>query len=332
VDTTQPEQNTGPVTLESAAELLVQQEPEELPETEEVDEAEEANPVEDADVEAEEVDEDEGEEESPEEDSDDEDEYEDEDEADEAEAPQTFTVKVDGKEETVTLEDLKRGYSGQKYVQKGMQQAAEARKQAEEAYTQLMQERQSLASLVQQAQQGGLQPPVEPSRELFDQDPIGYMEEKLKYDEKVKEYQQQMGQVQAQMQQQTQAEAQARAAMAQQEAQKLVEIVPELKDAKKAQKFKDKLVKTATEVYGYSQDEIASLTSHRDFLVLRDAMAYRDLQAGKEVVKEKSKKARPAIKAGTKKVNTKGDARRKHRERLKKSGSVEDALNLILNN
>jgi hypothetical protein len=49
-----------------------------------------------------------------------------EDDVDESEDEQDpeaelITVKVDGVEEQVTLEDLKKGYSGQKYVQQGMQ-------------------------------------------------------------------------------------------------------------------------------------------------------------------------------------------------------------------
>ena len=55
-----------------------------------------------------------------------------EDEAEEAEdAGQTeelYTVKVDGSEQEVTLEDLKRSYSGQAYIQKGMQETADSQK------------------------------------------------------------------------------------------------------------------------------------------------------------------------------------------------------------
>lgn len=331
--------NTGPISLEQAVDLMVQ--PEETTEAEAPEEVEEEQPVEDSfeeadedeDAEVEDVDPDEVEEVDDEED--DENEYEDAEEDDESEDPANdfHTVKVDGEEKQVTLEELKRGYSGQQYVQKGMQQVAEVKKEAENAYYALMQERQNLANLVQQVQSGqNLTPPQEPDSAMFDADPIGYMEAKIQYDNQVKAYQQNMGQVQQVLQQQTEAEQIARAEYAKQEAQRLVQVIPELADAGKAGKFKENLVRTATDVYGYTPEEIAGISSHRDFLVLRDAMKYREMMAGKETVQNKVKKAKPAIKPGAKKVSTKTDVVRKQRERLKKSGSIDDALALIMQN
>ena len=331
--------NTGPMSLEQAVDLMVQ--PEETTEAEAPEEVEEEQPVEDSfeeadedeDAEVEDVDPDEVEEVDDEED--DENEYEDAEEDDESEDPvdELHTVKVDGEEKQVTLEELKRGYSGQQYVQKGMQQVAEVKKEAENAYYALMQERQNLANLVQQVQSGqNLTPPQEPDSAMFDADPIGYMEAKIQYDNQMKAYEQNMGQVQQVLQQQTEAEQIARAEYAKQEAQRLVQVIPELADAGKAGKFKENLVRTATDVYGYTPEEIAGISSHRDFLVLRDAMKYREMMAGKETVQNKVKKAKPAIKPGAKKVSTKTDAVRKQRERLKKSGSIDDALALIMQN
>jgi len=335
VETT--DSNNGPMSLEDAANLMVEPET-----TEEVvaEEAEVEQPEEDLTGEVEEVDEaeveevedDEGEEL---EESDDEDEYEDTEEDEESEDPDVslHTVKVDGEEKQVSLEELKRGYSGQQYVQKGMQEAAEAKKQAEHVYASLMQERQNLASLVQQVQSGAnLTPPKEPDSSMFDADPIGYMEAKLKYDNDVKAYNEQMGQFQQVMSQQTEAEQRAREEYARQEAGKLVQVIPELADAGKAGKFKENLVKTATEVYGYTPEEIAGISSHRDFLVLRDAMKYREMMNGKEQAQKKVKKARPAMKPGAKKTESKTKVVRQQRDRLKKTGSIEDALSMIVGN
>lgn len=334
--------NTGPMSLDQAVELMVQ--PEETTEAEVTDEVEQEQPVEDsyeeaedeADAEVEDVDPDEVEEvDDDETDEDDENEYEDAEEDDESEDPvgDLHTVKVDGEEKQVTLDELKRGYSGQQYVQKGMQQAAEAKKEAENVYYALMQERQNLANLVQQVQSGqNLTPPQEPDSAMFDADPIGYMEAKIQYDNQMKAYQQNIGQVQEVMQKQSEAEQIARAEYARQEAQKLVQVIPELADAGKAGKFKENLVRTATDVYGYTPEEIAGISSHRDFLVLRDAMKYREMMAGKGEVQKKVQKAKPAIKPGAKKVSTKTDAVRKQKERLKKSGSIDDALALIMQN
>lgn len=334
--------NTGPMSLDQAAELIAQ--PEETTEAEVTEEVEQEQPEEDSyeeaddeiDAEVEDVDPDEVNEVDDEEtEEDDENEYEDAEEDDESEDPvgELHTVKVDGEDKQVTLEELKRGYSGQQYVQKGMQQAAEVKKEAENVYYALMQERQNLANLVQQVQSGqNLTPPTEPDSAMFDADPIGYMEAKIQYDNQMKQYQQNMGQVQAVMQQQSEAEQVARAEYARQEAQRLVQVIPELADAGKAGKFKENLVRTATDVYGYTPEEIAGISSHRDFLVLRDAMKYREMMSGKKDVQSKVQKAKPAMKPGVKRVNTKSDAVRKQKDRLKKSGSIDDALALIMQN
>jgi len=338
VDTTE----SSTLTIDSAVDRLI--EPEvateetetveveaEQPQEDSTDEVEQGDESDVEDVNAEEIEEVDDDEHDSE--ADEEDEYENEEDGEsEDPAEQVHTVKVNGQEKQVTLEELKRGYSGQEYVQEGMQKAAEARKEAEGVYQALMQERQNLAQLVQQAQSGAMTPPKEPSKELFDADPIGYMEAKMTYDEQLKTYNESQAQLQAQLQQQSAAEQQARATYAQQEAQKLVELVPELRDAGKASQFKDRVVKTATEVYGYTPDEIAQIASHRDFLVLRDAMRYQEMMANKDVVREKAKKARPSIKPGAKKVSTNGDAVRKRKDRLKKTGSINDALSLILDN
>jgi len=340
VETT--DSNTGPVSLDQAVEQMFQ--PEETTEAELTEEVEAEQPEEDLvedteeeeDAEVEDVDPDEVNEVDDEEtEEDDENEYEDAEEDDESEDPvgELHTVKVDGEDKQVTLEELKRGYSGQQYVQKGMQQAAEVKKEAENVYYALMQERQNLASLVQQVQSGqNLTPPTEPDSAMFDADPIGYMEAKIQYDNQVKQYQQNMGQVQAVMQQQSEAEQVARAEYAKQEAQRLVQVIPELADAGKAGKFKENLVRTATDVYGYTPEEIAGISSHRDFLVLRDAMKYREMMSGKKDVQSKVQKAKPAMKPGAKRVSTKSDAARKQKDRLKKSGSIDDALALIMQN
>jgi hypothetical protein len=321
--------------IESAVDLMVQPE-ETTEEVEEVAESELEQPEEDSYDDADDDDEDadvEDVDESEVEETDDEDEdYEDAEEDDESEDPteDVHTVKVDGEEKQVTLDELKRSYSGQQYIQKGMQQAAEVKKQAEEAYYALMRERESVQTLVQQAQSGvNLIPPAEPDSAMFENDPLGYMEAKIQYDNQVKEYNANAAKFQEVLNRQSEAEQIARAEYARQEANKLVEVIPELADAGKASKFKESIMKAASH-YGYSPEEVAAISSSRDFVVLRDAMRWQELQAGKETVKKKVNKA-PPIKAGAKKVRTNGDKARKAKEKLKRSGSIEDALALIVN-
>ena len=60
---------------------------------------------------------------------------------DDSEEPEMFTVKIDGEEHSVNLEELKRGYSGQSYINTQMQRVAESRKETEQVFAALSQEK-----------------------------------------------------------------------------------------------------------------------------------------------------------------------------------------------
>ena len=289
------------------------------------EESEEVESVEDESDDSEELESDE--------DSDDEDDEAEVEDDDDQEAPEFYTVKVDGEDVQVSLDDLKRGYSGQQYVQKGMQQAAAARKQAEEVYQSLLNERQQVSALYQQIQSGAyVQPPQEPTADMFHDDPIGYMEAKMQFDSQKAEYDKQMTELQQITQQQSAAEQEAREAYLQQEVEKIRAVIPEFSDAEKATKLHGKMVQAGSNVYGYSPAEINSTLDHRALHVLHDAMKYREILAGKATAEKKAKPAKRVIKPGAKRnSNPTRKAQKDAQARLKRSGSVDDALALIMN-
>ena len=154
-----------------------------------------------------------------------------------------YSVKIDGQEVQVTLDDLKQGYSGQQYVQKGMQEAAHQRKEAESVYEALLNERQQVQQLYQQLQSGELgSPPVSPSREMFENDPLGYMDDKMKYDEAKESYDKQIAGYQQVVQQNAKAEQLAKQAYMKREMEQLQIAIPEFSDSSKAKEIKSKLV------------------------------------------------------------------------------------------
>ena len=294
----------------------------------EVAEVEEAE-VEEADYEESE---DDAEDAEDEDEDDGEEEYEaDEDQADQAE-PNTFSIKVDGQDVSVSLDDLKRDYSGQQYIQKGMKQAAEQRKQAEEAYNGLNQQREQLDTLLRQVQtQGVIQQPTPPTRELLADDPLGYIEAEATYREEMGKFQAQRHQLVQQGQAQAAAQGQANKANLQQQMAELTKAIPDFADAKKAPRLKENLVKQGA-VEGYSSEEIGAITDHRAFKVLRKAMLYDQIMVGTSDVQAKLKKARPLMKAGTKKQpDSAKKAQSKLMSKLKKSGSAHDAAALLFN-
>ena len=323
-------QETTELSIENAVEALMAQEPEvakaEIIESE-VDEVEETE-VEEADVEdsdyADDADEDEYESDEGEIES---------DEQAEQEEPDTFTIKVDGKDVSVTLDALKQSYSGQAYIQNGMKQAAEQRKQAEEAFNSLNQQRAQLDQYAQKLSQNGLMAkPVSPSRELFTNDPLGYLDADLEYREKMELYQADQNQLQHNHQEVQKAQAEANQANLQYQQEELKRLVPDFADAKKATKLKNSLIEHGKK-RNFTEAELNSVVDARTMHVLHESMLWRQSLEGKSDVQAKLKKARPLMKSGVKKTGESAKSvETKLMSKLKKSGSVQDAAALLFNN
>ena len=247
-----------------------------------------------------------------------------------AEDTNVFSVKVDGKEEQWTLDQLKQSAAGQAAINKRFQEAAEARKQIQQQAAALQQQQQQVAALYQQAQNGGLQAPTPPTREIFESDPIGYMEEKLKYDEAKAQYDQNMFQLQNVQKQRMQAQQEAHQTYLAEQAQVLTQYIPEIADPEKGERIKNALVDTGVS-YGFTAEEMQGVTDARYVRALNDARKYRELVAKRKSAQSKGEKARPVVKAGAKKrVDNNAVTRKKAQARLQKTGSIDDALSLML--
>jgi len=244
-----------------------------------------------------------------------------------------YAVKVDGAEVEVSLEDLKQGYSGQQYVQKGMQEASAQKKEAEAVYTALTNERQQIAELYQSLQQGGFAPqPTKPTKELFDADPIGYMQKNLAYEEEMGTWNNQMAQLEQVSNKQSQAQNNAKQAYLQEQMQILTKEIPEFADTAKGNKLREQLVNVGSTTYGYTNEEIGQITDARAIKVLNDAMKYQDIISGKSKAKVKTTSTKSVIKPGAKRMATpNAKVRSRQQAKLKGSGDMKDALDLILN-
>jgi hypothetical protein len=211
-----------------------------------------------------------------------------------------------------------------------MQEVAQLEKQYKTQAEQLAQQQQQFLQLRQQAQQIGVQPPEAPSKELFDRDPIGYMEAKIQYDEAVVQYNQHVHQLQQLQQQQSMQEEQERQAFLQEQAQILQQYIPEIADPEKGDKIKSELVQTGVH-YGFTEQEIQDVSDARYVRALNDAMKWRRLQ-NKKLAAAKGEPQKTVVKAGAKRRAGDGEAaaRKKQQQKLRKSGRIEDALGLML--
>lgn len=250
-----------------------------------------------------------------------------------SEQPQVYTVKVDGADTEVTLEELTQSYSGQKYIQKGMQEAAEQKKQAEAVFNALQQEQARLAQLYQTMQQGGVTPaPVKPDPKMAQDDPIGYISAMAEYDAQKEIFDQQQAQFSQATQQQTQAQQQAMQVYVSEQKQILERDIPEFADAQKGRQLQQD-IRSMGERFGFSNDELSAISDARVVKVLHAALQWEQLQANKGKVEQKAKKARPVTKPkAPRKINAKAKKQQEARKRLEKTGSVTDAVNLLMGN
>jgi hypothetical protein len=249
---------------------------------------------------------------------------------DDSEEPELFSVKVDGEEQSVTLEELRRGYSGQTFINQQMQKVAEQRKEAEQIFGALAQERAQVQQALQMLQDGTFAaPPVAPDEALFETDPLAFMQQKLEYDKQAAEYQSRLSQLQEQANANNQTQQQARQVYLAREAELLQGFAPELFDENQGEANRKALVDSAVESYGFTPEEMGMVMDHRHVRVLKDALAYRALnsESGKKQVEKKVQTKQ--VRSSKRKVNAEQQRQKRLRQKLKETGNIEDALSLL---
>ena len=252
-----------------------------------------------------------------------------EEETEEGEQPQTFTVKVDGKEVSVTLDELQKGYSRTQDYTRKTQQIAEVRKQAEQETQAVRAEREQYAQLLGalQAQLQSSEPQIDLER-LYHEDPIEWVRQK----EVMRERQEKLGAIQSEQQRLSQVSQyeQQRAMEAQLASQQeaLLAALPDWKDPKKAKAEKALVIESA-KAAGFSDEDLKSVYDHRLVLLLRKAALFDQMvskrQGIKPVVNNGPRTAKPGA-AG--RVSTTTESTRA-KQRLAKTGRIDDAASAI---
>ena len=252
-----------------------------------------------------------------------------------AEEDLKYTIKVDGEELEVGIEELKNGYQRQADYTRKSQALAEQRKETEQIQSErqkLEQERQMYANglqMLQEQQAGRLQEFENTDWEtLKADDPYQYMLKKDEYrdaQERLQNAQQQQVLIQ---QEQADAANKARAHFVQQEYSRLVQALPEWNDQEST--IKKDIQQYATSV-GFRPEEISQLADHRSVLIIKKAMEYDKLTT-KVAPKKKAVKKVPKVQKsgrGNSKEDTAAEAVKEKRARLRKSGKQDDAASIF---
>ena len=250
----------------------------------------------------------------------------------EEEQPNVYSVKIDGQEQEVTLQELQQGYSRQKDYTRKTQELSQQRKDFEAQQAELAKKDaiyKELLPRMEQTLEGELA--NEPDwKSLYESDPIAYVREKDVWNEKKEKFKA----VQAEQQRLQQEDEDKRLTQAKNAVefgnQKILEAVPEWKDADVALKEKQSIAKYAMDVLGYSQDEINQVYDYRALLGLRGAWLHH--QTGKAIKKKPVEKAPARVgKPGSANKPRTATPLKKAKQRLAKSGKLRDAARVFEN-
>ena len=243
----------------------------------------------------------------------------------------SYTVKVDGEEFEVDLDELRNGYQRQSDYTKKSQSVAEMRKAYEANLQSVQQERdqyQQVLANMENYQNLELKKYQELDwSSLKEDDPVEYMEKRIEFQD-AKDKVNQVKQEQMAVQQKTQQEVyQNIQHKVQEEAELLATALPEYSDP--SSNLKTELRDFAMNM-GFSEQDVNGITDHKVVLVLHKAMLQD--KANSSTSSKVKKGPAKVIKAGvpvTKKQRVARDVQAK-RDRLRKTGNVNDAANAFM--
>ena len=248
----------------------------------------------------------------------------------EEDKPSTFTIKVDGKEVEVTLDELQKGYSRTQDYTRKTQLVAEMRKQTEAELTAIRAEREQYAQLLgalSEQVKAAAEPQIDWDR-LYRDDPIEYvrqrevMRENREKAAAIQSEQQRLAEISQQEQMQ---QLQAHKAK---QSQALLEAIPTWKDPAKAKAEKTMLIEFGQKM-GFTPQELGNIYDHRVVLALRKAALYDQMQAKRQGIKPVTNNGpKPAKPGAAGRVSQMSDSVRA-KQRLAKTGRVDDAASAI---
>lgn len=262
----------------------------------------------------------------------------DDDEAEVEEPTETlYTVKVDGKEVEVNLEEALKGYQRQEAFTKRSMELAEQRKAfaAEAAETKQLRDAyaQQLELLQTQLQQTNLT--EEPDwaalkNEGYSTDDIFFA--KTEWDKQQKQIQQVAAERQKIAQEQAQEQEQNLKQHLQNQRVEMLERIPEWRNDETREFERKEVIKYAQKRVGFSEEEISSASDARAIELLYKAWKWDNLMEKKPTTKKRTRQAPKMAKAGqpATKREVANRSKRKAREQFEKAGTVDAAVQLLM--
>ena len=231
----------------------------------------------------------------------------------------SYTVKVDGSEMEVTLDELLRGYQREAdYTRKTSELSLEKSRHndmMQQSQSEINQKLSKLTELTSAAQQE-LQTEYSniDFEKLYEDDPV----EAARLEHKMRKRAENLQKIQEETRNNQMNEFQK---YIQEEQAKVATLIPEFADPAKASRMKSDMRSYLTKL-GYNDKEIGSVYDSRQVMLIKDAMAYDKLKKSNVKVTKKVAKAPKVVKPGVAKTKAEqaSKQRRDKLNRLKKTG------------
>jgi len=240
----------------------------------------------------------------------------------------SYTVKVDGSEMEVTLDELLRGYQREAdYTRKTSELSLEKSRHndmMQQSQSEINQKLSKLTELTSAAQQE-LQTEYSniDFEKLYEDDPV----EAARLEHKMRKRAENLQRIQEETRNNQMNEFQK---YIQEQQAKVATMIPDFADPAKASRIKSEMRTYLTKL-GYNNNEIASVYDSRQVMLIKDAMAYDKLKKSNVKVTKKVAKAPKVVKPGVPKTKAEqaSKQRRDKLNHLKKTGSVRSAAKVF---
>lgn len=246
-----------------------------------------------------------------------------------------YQIKVNGKPVEVTLDELMSGYQRDSDYRRKTMELADERRLLEEEVNRAKSESDAVAKLRQDyaTRLSEIENSMKPDAnidwaKLYETNPDEYHRMKIEVENKSKALETIKAERQRALQEQQQEQTKVFNQYLEQQKKLLAEKEPEYVDPVKGEGLRKDMT-SYLKKEGYSDQELNMMVDHRSFVIAKKAMLY-DKMMNSKVSAKQSKPVPKMVRSGTTKTINKDSQQAKSlKSRLKQTGSMKDAANVL---
>lgn len=246
-----------------------------------------------------------------------------------------YEIKVNGKPVEVTLDELMSGYQRDSDYRRKTMEIADERRLLEEEKTKAKSESDAVAKLRQDyaARLGEIEKSMQPDANinwsrLYEDDPDEYHRKKIEVENKSKALETLKAERQRVLKEQQEEQTKVFNQYLEEQKRLLASKEPEYVDPVKGESLRKDMT-SYLKKEGYSDQELNMMVDHRSFVIAKKAMLY-DKMMNSKISAKQSKTVPKMVRSGTTKTINKDSQQAKSlKSRLKQTGSMRDAANVL---